>query len=122
MLAELIEVIRRKNMCPLDWIDNYGLQHRRRIETIYSQLERMGIERLRARTNPSFDIKFHSCWLLPSRISSTNHGMTVLNLYHLPLAESLYRRIWKQSTLSKKMRSATKLDDEDAGNQAEIES
>lgn len=45
--------IRRKNMRPLDWVDKYNLrQYRMSIETINSQLESMGLERLHARTKP----------------------------------------------------------------------
>lgn len=48
----------RLNMPPLAWIDEYELdQYRRRIETINSQLENMGLERLHARTHSGFEIK-----------------------------------------------------------------
>lgn len=37
--------IRRKNMRPHDWIDEFDLAlYRRRIETVYSQLDSMGIQ------------------------------------------------------------------------------
>lgn len=50
--------IRKKNMRPHDWADEYDLRlYRKGIETVNSQLESMGIERLRARTNEGFDIK-----------------------------------------------------------------
>jgi len=50
--------IRRKNMLPNRWADDYDLRrYRRRIETVYSQLEAMGIQRLHARTNVGFDLK-----------------------------------------------------------------
>lgn len=53
--------IRRKNMAPLRWADDYGLRHyRRRIETVYSQLEVMGIQHLHARTHRGFDLKVHA--------------------------------------------------------------
>lgn len=53
--------IRRKNMRPLDWVDEYDLRHyRMRIETINSQLESMGLERLHARTNLGVEIKVHA--------------------------------------------------------------
>jgi len=50
--------IRRKNMSPLPWADDYDLRlYRRRIETLYSQLEAMGVQHLHARTNHGFDLK-----------------------------------------------------------------
>jgi Transposase DDE domain len=50
--------IRRKNMTPLPWADDFDLRlYRRRIETVYSQLEAMGIQHLHARTNHGFDLK-----------------------------------------------------------------
>lgn len=50
--------IRRKNMRPNTWADDFDLRlYRSRIETIYSQLENMGIQRLHARTNTGFDLK-----------------------------------------------------------------
>lgn len=56
--------IRRKNMLPHDWIDEYDLrQYRMSIETTNSQLESMGIERLHARTNIGFEIKVHASLL-----------------------------------------------------------
>lgn len=56
--------IRKKNMEPHQWIDEYNLrQFRKGIETVNSQLESMGIQRLRARTNEGFEIKVHSCLL-----------------------------------------------------------
>ncbi len=49
---------RRKNMTPNTWADDYDLAHyRKRIETVYSQLEAMGIQHLHARTNDGFDLK-----------------------------------------------------------------
>ena len=54
----------RKNMRPLDWIDEYELrQYRMSIETMNSQLESMGLERLHARTHLGFEIKVHSSLL-----------------------------------------------------------
>jgi hypothetical protein len=48
----------RKNMLPNSWADDYDLaQFRKRIETVYSQLEAMGIQQLHARTNVGFDLK-----------------------------------------------------------------
>ena len=56
--------IRKSNMTPHDWADEYDLrQYRSRIETINSQLESMGLERLHARTNLGFEIKVHASLL-----------------------------------------------------------
>ena len=53
--------IRRANMAPNLWADKLALrEHRKRIETSNSQLEAMGIQRLRARTNPGFELKVHA--------------------------------------------------------------
>lgn len=50
--------IRRKNMQPNAWADDFDLRrYRKRIETVYSQLEKMGLQSLHARTNPGFDLK-----------------------------------------------------------------
>jgi hypothetical protein len=50
--------IRRKNMPPNSWADDFDLRlYRKRIETVYAQLEAMGIQRLHARTNLGFDLK-----------------------------------------------------------------
>jgi hypothetical protein len=50
--------IRRKNMASLSWADDYDLRlYRRRIETVYSQMEAMGVQHLHARTNRGFDLK-----------------------------------------------------------------
>lgn len=51
--------IRRKNMHQQHgWADEYDLRlYRKGIETVNSQLESMGLERLRARTNDGFFIK-----------------------------------------------------------------
>jgi hypothetical protein len=50
--------IRRKNMSPLAWADDYDLRfYRRRIETVYSQMAAMGLQQLHARTNHGFDLK-----------------------------------------------------------------
>jgi hypothetical protein len=50
--------IKRKNMRPNSWADDYDLRHyRKRIETVYSQLESMGVQRLHARTNHGIDLK-----------------------------------------------------------------
>jgi len=50
--------MRRKNMTPNTWADDYDLAHfRKRIETLNSQLEAMGIQHLHARTNDGFYLK-----------------------------------------------------------------
>ncbi len=50
--------IKRKNMKPNDWLDQLELEeHRKSIETRNSQIEKMGIERLYAKTNDGFEIK-----------------------------------------------------------------
>ena len=49
---------RRKNMTPNSWADDYDLAHyRKRIETVNSQLEAMGVQHLHARTRAGFDLK-----------------------------------------------------------------
>jgi hypothetical protein len=51
----------RKNMAPLAWADEYDLrQVRHAIETLYSQLESMGVQRLHARTIQGMDLKVHA--------------------------------------------------------------
>ncbi len=56
--------IRRKNMKPHHWMDQWDLrEHRGTIETANSQLEKMGIERLYSRTNAGFDIKVYASLL-----------------------------------------------------------
>ena len=53
--------IRRKNMKPHDWADEYDLKRfRKSIETVNSQLEKMGTQHLHARTNAGFEIKVHA--------------------------------------------------------------
>ena len=50
--------VRKKNMIPHDLMTEYELMHYRKgIETVNSQLESMGMQRLKARTNAGFDIK-----------------------------------------------------------------
>ncbi len=52
---------RRANMRPNDWTDRLALRtYRKRIETCNSQLEAMGLQRLRARTNAGFVLKVHA--------------------------------------------------------------
>lgn len=56
--------IRRRNMTSNTWADDYDLRlYRRRIETVYSQLEAMGIQHLHARTNYGFDLKTYASLL-----------------------------------------------------------
>lgn len=56
--------IRRANMSPNAWADEYDLRrYRKRIETVYSQLEAMGMQHLHARTNLGFDLKAHATLL-----------------------------------------------------------
>jgi len=56
--------IRKTNMTPHEWADEYDLpRYRKGIETVNSQLESMGLQRLRARTNAGFDIKVHASLL-----------------------------------------------------------
>ena len=53
--------IRRRNMQPNSWADDYDLRlYRHRIETVNSQLEAMGIQHLHARTNVGFELKAHA--------------------------------------------------------------
>ena len=50
--------IPRKNMPRNAWADEYDMrQYRKRIETVYSQMEKMGVQRLHARTTVGFDLK-----------------------------------------------------------------
>ena len=56
--------IRRANMRPNDWADKLALRaYRKRVEAVYSQLEAMGVQRLRARTNPGLLLKLHAALL-----------------------------------------------------------
>ena len=65
--------IRKANMTPNPWLDRVALrEHRKRIETTNSQLEAMGLQRLRARTNAGFELKVHASLL----------ALTVINLSH----------------------------------------
>ncbi len=62
--------VRRKNMKAHAWfLDELELrEYRHTIETVNSQAEAMGIERLHARTNAGFELKVHAslvalqCW------------------------------------------------------------
>lgn len=52
---------KRKNMSPNTWADDYDLHlYRKRIETIYSQMEKMGIQHLYARTPLGFEMKVYA--------------------------------------------------------------
>lgn len=56
--------VRRKNMTPNTWGDEMDLRrYRKTIETRNSQLEKMGLEHLQARTNAGFEIKVHASLL-----------------------------------------------------------
>ncbi len=56
--------VRRRNMSPNTWADEFDLyRYRRRIETVYSQFEAMGVQRLHARTNHGFDLKAYASLL-----------------------------------------------------------
>ena len=53
--------IRRKNMKANEWVDEMDLRkYRKRIETVNSQLEKMGIQHLHARSNEGVEIKVHA--------------------------------------------------------------
>jgi Transposase DDE domain len=55
---------RRANMRPNLWADKLAIRaFRKRIETLNSQLEAMGLQRLRARTTAGFEIKVHASLL-----------------------------------------------------------
>ena len=64
--------LRKANMRPNDWADKLVLrEYRKRIETLYSQLEAMGTQRLRARTNAGLELKVHAA-LLAVAVSNAN--------------------------------------------------
>ncbi len=54
--------VRKANMLPHAWfVDDLELQeYRHTIETVNSQLEKMGVERLHARTNTGLELKVHA--------------------------------------------------------------
>lgn len=55
---------RRDTMRPNLWADKLAIrEHRKRIETLNSRLEAMGVQRLRARTNAGLEIKVHASLL-----------------------------------------------------------
>ena len=52
---------RRTNMQPNEWHDEMNLKrYRKTIETVNSQMEKRGLQRLHARTNAGFEIKVHA--------------------------------------------------------------
>ena len=56
--------IRRANMRPNLWADKLALrEHRKRIETLYSRLAAMGVQRLHARTDVGLELKVHASLL-----------------------------------------------------------
>lgn len=56
--------IRRDNMKPHDWVDEYDLRlFRHSIETTNSQLQSMGVQSLHARSNSGFEIKVYASLL-----------------------------------------------------------
>ena len=56
--------IRKANMRPNTWADKLALRaQRQRIETVNSQLEAMGVQRLRARTTAGRELKVHASLL-----------------------------------------------------------
>jgi len=56
--------VRRRNMSPNSWADEFDLRrYRKRIETVYSQMEAMGIQHLHARTTHGFDLKAYASLL-----------------------------------------------------------
>jgi hypothetical protein len=64
--------IRRANMRPNLWADKLALREwRKRVEALYSQLEAMGVQRLRARTTPGLELKLHAS-LLAVTIANAN--------------------------------------------------
>ncbi len=64
--------LRKANMRPNDWADKLVLRaHRKRIETLFSQLAAMGVQRLHARTNAGLELKLHAS-LLAVTISNAN--------------------------------------------------
>ncbi len=56
--------IRKANMRPNLWADKLALrEHRKRVETTYSQLEAMGVQQLHARTQAGLELKLHASLL-----------------------------------------------------------
>ena len=64
MVGVYLVPIRKENMKPHSWADDYDLrQYRMVIETVNSQLEKMGVQALHARTSSGFFVKVHSSLL-----------------------------------------------------------
>ncbi len=64
--------LRKANMRPNDWADKLALRaHRKRVETLFSQLAAMGVQRLHARTNAGLELKLHAS-LLAVTVSNAN--------------------------------------------------
>lgn len=58
------EATSRADMRPNRWADKLALRaHRKRIETLYSQLEALGIQRRQARTTPGLELTVHAALL-----------------------------------------------------------
>lgn len=56
--------IRKANMSPNSFLERQALRQQRKVvESVNSQLERMGVERLYSRTNLGFDLKVHASLL-----------------------------------------------------------
>ncbi len=55
---------RRRNMTPNSWADEYDLRlYRKRIETVYSQMEAMGVQHLHACTHHGLNLKAYASLL-----------------------------------------------------------
>ncbi len=64
--------IRKANMRPNRWADKLALrEYRKRVETLYRQLEAMSLQRLHARTNAGLELKVHAS-LLAAVITNAN--------------------------------------------------
>ena len=67
--------LRRANMAPNSWAERQALEeHRHTIETLNSQAEKMGLERLYARTNAGLDLK----------VAASVIALVVSNLHKIP--------------------------------------
>jgi len=72
--------IRRANMAPNQWADKRALRgYRKRIETLYSQLEALGVPRLRARTNHGRELTLHAA-LLAATIANADQQSRYVKL------------------------------------------
>jgi DDE family transposase len=64
--------IRKANMRPNNWADKLALRaHRKRIETLYSQFEAMGVPQLRVRTTAGLELKVQAS-LLAAAVTNAN--------------------------------------------------